>query len=95
MKHIDADGFLDYVDTESQVLLCFASIQDLLEIQSTLDRIDKSRQTAIVRVEPTVENAIGLQISKHPTFILYRDGSEVWQTVGCENLQTKLEDGEL
>lgn len=95
MKHLTAEQVLDLLDAEKQALVCFATVKDLLMVQSTLERIDNSRATTLFRIEPDENNTQMWQRPKHPTFSLHRKGREVWSVVGCDALQAKLDSNEL
>jgi len=77
---VDADKALDLADNHL-LLIAFAKEPDAEKVSKSLSRYVNLRY---VRVEPTVDAAVVLQLPKHPTFILYDKGREVANIVGVE-----------
>ena len=71
-----------------RVLLCFCREEDIAHIRKPLDKL--SDAVHIIRVEPSVEAAVELQLARYPVFILYADGAEQFNMLGAEKLMETL-----
>jgi hypothetical protein len=71
-----------------RVLLCFCREEDIAHVRKPLDKLSTAMK--IIRVEPGTDSAVELQLIKFPSFILYADGSEVFNVVGADVLMGRL-----
>lgn len=85
-----AEAALDVAE-RNRTMICFAKAENLLNVERFLSRYVNTHGFRLVRVEPSVESAKTLQLSRYPAFILYEDGCERFNVVGVDSLYSTLE----
>ena len=88
---VTATQALDYVDVNYAVIVAFATQESFSETWNVVHKKCDLLDIKVVRVEPTEDNAVDLQVSRHPTYILYQYGSESWMVLGNEEFSEKID----
>lgn len=89
MIAVTAEEALEEVRT-GRHLVCFAKEDQLRVVEQLIARYVITHNLKTIRLEPSVENAETMQLSRYPAFILYDDGSEAFNVVGHDKLEEAL-----
>lgn len=82
---------LDFVTENYAVLLAFASTDDFMKVWNVAATKLALLGIPVVLVEPSEASAVELQLAKHPTYTLYRNGNENWVEIGNVNCIDRLD----
>ena len=89
---LSANQALDYITANYMVILAFAGQEDFDNAWKHVSKKCSLMRIKVVRVEPTEEHALDLQINRYPTYVLYRSGNESWMVLGNTAFTDKIED---